>query len=237
MKLALVNGIKTEPRPRLRGICNWCGSEMVAKCGRVKMWHWAHKSKANCDPWWESEGEWHRAWKDQFPIEWQEVIHTDPATGERHIADVKTPSGLVIEFQHSPIAPEEQQSRENFYQNMIWIVDGDRGSLDGNYFSMGLSMDPINLNPLAYGIAWMGTGRLLHNWAEATVDVYLDFGHIITDTLWRLVSFEQSDSVGVVLPIPRDWLIENCINGEPIPAIAVDEKDAWRYRWQMVRIN
>jgi hypothetical protein len=50
----------------------------------------------------ENETEWHRAWKDQFPPEWQEIVHL-AGDGERHIADVKTGDGWVIEFQHSYI--------------------------------------------------------------------------------------------------------------------------------------
>ncbi len=42
------------------------------------------------------------------------------------MADVRTDKGLVIEFQHSYINPEERRQRENFYKNMIWIVDGTR---------------------------------------------------------------------------------------------------------------
>lgn len=126
MKFALVNGIKTEPKPGLHGTCANCQSETVAKCGNLKVWHWAHKSKRTCDQWWENETEWHRKWKNHFPTEWQEVIHTDSNTGEKHIADVKTDKELVIEFQHSAIKPEEIQSREAFYKNMVWVVDGTR---------------------------------------------------------------------------------------------------------------
>ena len=43
-------------------------------------------------------------WKDCFPEQWQETVHVDGRTGERHIADVKADSGLVVEVQHSPIA-------------------------------------------------------------------------------------------------------------------------------------
>ena len=40
------------------------------------------------------------SWKNQFPTEWQEIIQRGN-TGEKHIADVKTKDGWVIEFQHS----------------------------------------------------------------------------------------------------------------------------------------
>jgi competence protein CoiA len=45
MKFAIVDDVKTEPSPKMCGICIHCEAEMVSKCGKVKVWHWAHKSK------------------------------------------------------------------------------------------------------------------------------------------------------------------------------------------------
>ena len=125
MKFALINGERHEPTPGSAGTCPGCGQEVLAKCGTVRIWHWAHKGKRSCDPWWEPETLWHRTWKNLFPAEWQEVPMRAP-DGELHIADVRTPQGLVIEFQHSAIKQEERTSRESFYQNMVWVVDGTR---------------------------------------------------------------------------------------------------------------
>ena len=126
MKFALVDDERREPLPGLNGQCPGCGAEVIARCGEVKVWHWAHKGKRSCDPWWEPETLWHRAWKGLFPLAWQEVPMRDPSTGELHIADVRSPDGLVLEFQHSAIRPEERRSRESFYGRMLWIVDGKR---------------------------------------------------------------------------------------------------------------
>lgn len=126
MKYALVNNEKTEAKKGLNGICPICASELTAKCGEYKVNHWAHKKSRNCDPWWEPETEWHRNWKNNYPAEWQEFLFTDQNTNEKHIADVHTCHNLVIEFQHSSISPNEQKSRESFYKNMIWVVDGTR---------------------------------------------------------------------------------------------------------------
>ncbi len=209
MRFAIIDDVKTEAQPKLKAICPHCNSEMLAKCGRVKVWHWAHKGNPPCDPWWESETEWHRNWKDNFPVDWQEVSHIDPVTGEKHIADVKNPFGLVIEIQHSPIKFEERQSREDFYKEMIWIVDGTRGELDGSYFNMGLS-GPIQESPLAYQISWHGRSKLLHNWGESKAKVYIDFGK---EMLWRLVFFDPVKKIGAVGPIPKTALIEDCLKG------------------------
>ena len=133
MKYALSLNDKIEATPEVRGTCPCCGSDMVAKCGTQKVWHWAHKGKRECDHWWENETEWHRDWKNKFPKEWQEVVHfTDD--GEKHIADVKTPDGLVIEFQHSAISPKEIRLRTAFYERVIWVVDGRRLKKDFEKF-------------------------------------------------------------------------------------------------------
>lgn len=101
-----------------------CKAEVVSKCGKKVVWHWAHTSKKHCDLWWENETPWHREWKSRFPGDWQEVIQFDPITGEKHIADVKTASGLVIEFQNSPLSSEELDLREKFYKNIVWVING-----------------------------------------------------------------------------------------------------------------
>ena len=96
---------------------------MVAKCGPRVVHHWAHASRRNCDPWWENETDWHRGWKNRFPAECRERSHTAP-NGEIHRADIKTPTGIVIEVQHSTMTDEERESRESFYKNLLWILDG-----------------------------------------------------------------------------------------------------------------
>ncbi|MER8440935.1 competence protein CoiA family protein [Mesorhizobium sp. M1312] len=88
---------------------------MVAKCGTQRVWHWARHGNRSCEPWWEPETPWHRGWKDQFPSEQQEIIRHDQK-GEKHIADVMTENGLVIEFQHSHLPLQEKGAREGFYR-------------------------------------------------------------------------------------------------------------------------
>jgi competence CoiA-like predicted nuclease len=123
MKYALVDGIKVEAYKGLKGVCPICGSSLISRCGNRKIHHWAHKGILNCDSWWEPETEWHRNWKNNFPIDWQEYLMNDSVTGERHVADIRTETELVIEFQHSFINSKEQSSRESFYKNMIWVVE------------------------------------------------------------------------------------------------------------------
>lgn len=96
---------------------------MVAKCGPRVMHHWAHRGHRNCDPWWENETEWHREWKNRFPESCREISHI-AADGEIHRADIRTPTGVYIEVQHSAITDAERVSRESFYGNLVWVIDG-----------------------------------------------------------------------------------------------------------------
>lgn len=123
MQFALVNGQRREAQRGAAGTCPDCGSAMVAKCGPRVIHHWAHASRRNCDPWWENETDWHREWKNCFPEECREVSHAAP-DGEIHRADIKTPTGIVIEVQHSTMTDDERESRESFYRNLVWILDG-----------------------------------------------------------------------------------------------------------------
>ena len=203
MRYSIVSGTRTPPTPNSRGYCPGCGAEVISKCGRHLVWHWAHVSKQHCDQWWESETEWHRKWKDQFPVEWQEVPGRDSVTGEIHIADVRSPSGLVIEFQHSPIHPDEVAAREAFHRRIVWIVDGCRNELDKNYFGLRLG-GRISQNPAQRGLRWHGKSKLFHNWASAGGVVYIDFG---TDIVWKLLNFDVSQKSGEVEWVERAKLI------------------------------
>lgn len=119
MRFAIVGNNRIEAQPKLQGLCPCCFKPVVAKCGEQKVWHWAHRGNTACDNWWEKETEWHRAWKNNYPTEWQEKSLFDEKTGEKHIADVCTIRNLVIEFQHSYISQKERVSREQFYK--IWF--------------------------------------------------------------------------------------------------------------------
>ena len=172
MKYALHNNNRIEPSPKAKATCPCCGSHVVAKCGTKKVWHWAHKSKQMCDHWWENETPWHRDWKNCFPEEWQEVVHF-AEDGEKHIADVKTPSGLVIEFQHSAIKPDEIKSREKFYKHMIWIVDGSRLITDTQKLTAIASNSAFELEKQ---FASKIEKAIPKNWITNSVTVYFDIG-------------------------------------------------------------
>lgn len=126
IRYAIVNGEKAEPVKGLKGFCPGCNTPVTAKCGLIRVHHWAHLQAKDCDPWWEPMTEWHLDWQNQFPPAWREVICRDPDSNEFHRADIHTPSGLTIEFQHSPLSFEEIQRRNDFYNKIVWVVNGQR---------------------------------------------------------------------------------------------------------------
>jgi competence protein CoiA len=171
MQFAFVDGNRRPAEPGLSGECPACRAEVIAKCGKVRVPHWAHRATRHCDPWWEPETEWHRAWKSEFPEEYQEqpVRSSD---GELHIADVRHPhTGLVIEFQHSAISEEEVASREAFWQPMLWIVDGLRLKRTREKFYNGLTLDKrISALTIPFSDAIPAV------WRNRKAPVLLDFG-------------------------------------------------------------
>ncbi len=212
MHFAIVDNVEREAAPKLTGVCKCCGSEVIGKCGVHIAWHWAHSSRAECDPWWETETVWHRNWKNHFPLNCQEVIHYDPATKEKHIADIKTPHGIIIEFQNSPIKPEELISRESFYESMIWVVNGCRSDFDKINFQLGLYGHPLPLasGKAGYQFAWYSRGKLPHNWSRTRHPTFLDFGE---DTILQLLSFELKTKHGLVKPISKADFISDLLSG------------------------
>ena len=185
-KYALVDGTRREAdKSGLRGTCQFDGHPMVARCGPIRKPHWAHLGAYTCDPWWESETQWHRDWKALFPAEWQEVLHVDKATGEKHIADVETDKGWVFEFQHSRIKPEERQARDAFYPKLIWIVDGTRRKKDVPQFA-----SVWKEGRLVGGRQYIRRVRvdgcaLLQEWSTSSAPVLFDLG--MKPTLWWLL--------------------------------------------------
>lgn len=227
MKYALVNGERQEAQPKLRGSCPNCGSEVVSKCGTQRVWHWSHLQKLECDRWWEPETEWHRNWKGHFPKDWQEVSHA-AADGERHIADIKTDRGLVIELQHSPITPEERASREDFYTTMVWVVDGLRYKLDLEAFRSAVAHGHILRDDPLYVDPYKETG-IFRRWAPIQRPVFIDFGNeqfsvagfpLTEPVLWQFLLHPQKKSI-LIAAVTRGSFIDFCLNGGELRHLAV----------------
>ena len=226
MKYAFVNNQRVEAQKGMKGICPVCQQPVIAKCGQIKVNHWAHSKSSHCDKWWESETEWHRAWKNHFPEEWQEVITYDEKTGEKHIADIKTDQGFVIEFQHSHIKPEEQKSREEFYKNMIWVVDGTRLKLTFPRFYKSFHQGNFHLIPnTRVFYLFFAEECIPKEWLNSTVPVIMDFKnsthteHLkllkdgdIKEFLWCILPIKYNHST-IIYQLDREEFIDHTTRG------------------------
>ncbi|MFY0629156.1 MAG: hypothetical protein JXR05_02175 [Flavobacteriaceae bacterium] len=110
-----------------RAKCPDCDSVVIGRKGSFKIKHWYHKTKNECDSWYEPITEWHLKWQNLFPIKYREVS-IRKTYGKSHRADLKLKNNLVIEVQNSPINIVEIEERESFYgeNNMIWILNGEK---------------------------------------------------------------------------------------------------------------
>lgn len=215
LKFAILENEKIEAQPGLTASCIGCGRPMISKCGDINIWHWAHKNERRCDPWWEKETPWHRGWKAPYPKEWQEVVHYSDTTGEKHIADVKTNLGWVIEIQHSFLKTDERNSRENFYKKLIWIVDGKRRTKDHQKFVEAISRaEVISNSPLCIRKINQHGCNLINDWADSNSPVFFDFGETIKsgdsliEVVWWLLPKDHNGERKYLMLEPKLRLVQ-----------------------------
>jgi hypothetical protein len=225
MQYAIVEGQKREASPGLLGTCPLCGAVMTPKCGKFRVAHWAHPPGI-VDHRWEPETEWHRNWKGCFPFECQEIVH-QASSGEKHIADVKTTHGRVIEFQNSAISDEERRSREEFYRPMCWVVNGQRLKWDRRHFFEAVHGGKVlTAKPLTLVVP-VDKCLLLRKWADSRVRVFFDFGdteepgdvfRFGAPVLWAAEPGSPK-GMAVLRPVRRSAFLEAMINGGPLKGI------------------
>ncbi len=159
---AIRNNERIRATPKDKATCPICNKEVIAKCGTIKIWHWSHLSKRDCDDWAEPDNEWHINWQNEFPKEWQEV-----KVGN-HRADIKTRNGMIIEFQNSSLSVLQIYERENFYDNMVWVLNGEKFG------------DRLNIRfdgeRKIYTFRWKNPPK---SWWYAKKEIYVDQGNCL----------------------------------------------------------
>jgi len=189
------DGAPCEATPGESAYCPGCGDPVIAKCGDVNAWHWAHKIREDCDPWSEPESAWHIDWKNHFPRSNQEVILPP------HRADIRTDNRLVIELQHSAISPEVIREREKFYGNMVWVVDAEE-------FVQNFEIFP-HRGYIAFRWKWMR-----RSWLAAEKQVLLDLRDEMF--LFEIVKLNKKGT-GYGHLLNKQELIESFRNGSYEP--------------------
>lgn len=182
MKFAInAEGKRCVPSKGGRGFCPLCGKAVRARCGNIRAHHWYHESLKECaytNYTHVHETPWHLHWKKYFEEDWQEVILT-ASDGEKHISDVRTPHGLTIEFQHSPISEEERISREKFYSSvgkMIWVVDGTKSKHNWNRWNNCRLLRESSRVLTSGGMIIENAKEMLPaEWLRCSIPVFFDF--------------------------------------------------------------
>lgn len=112
------NGARLLATPGEHGLCPGCGMPVSARCGEVKIWHWAHDNLSDCP--YAPETEWHLKWKSLFPTECVEIING------AHRADVIF-NGVVYEFQTVALEPSVMIERQAFWESkgyrFYWVFN------------------------------------------------------------------------------------------------------------------
>ena len=155
-------GVKGIASPKQIAKCPICGEDVLAKCGKIKIWHWAHRNKTDCDSWYEPETQWHKQWKDEYPKELQEF------TMGCHRADIRTKSRWIIELQNSTISTNGIIERELYYKRMIWLLNS--GTL-----CKGLRLKEKN------GIITFRWKNPPKSWWYANKEIYVDLSGIVSN--------------------------------------------------------
>lgn len=172
-------GVVQRARPGWRGFCPLCRGPVLAKCGTIVIWHWAHVADRCADSWAE-ESEWHLHWK-AWALEqgWRVEVPIEKG-GVRHRADIITPAGWVIELQHSGLDARQITERERFYGAVIWIWD----------MTTREERFVFNDRPRWTGFRWKRP-----MWSLCTIrrPLYLDFGHSLLRTSLDRVESRYGD--------------------------------------------
>ena len=183
---------KIRATPKEKAICPICKKEVIDKCGLIKIWHWAHIVDYECDSFGEPESEWHLNWKNYFSKDEQEIIINN------HRADIKTKNGIIIELQNSPLSPQKIIERELFYQNMIWIINGE---------TLGKNFGCLRYNKLK-GNKKFNWKWLPKSWLSATKPIFVDISSWDKDILFKIDKLNEN-GLGDGLKISKSAFLIN----------------------------
>lgn len=152
--------------PGARVQCLYCDGVLIAKCGQINRWHWAHEADGSDCVGSEGEGHWHLSWKA-----WAERrgANTEVQSGH-HRADIVWPDGDVWELQSTYLGLDDIAKREAHYGdrltwvyrwtparfNRLWNCGGGWFRWNRPAWSMAMSQRPIvwHLNDRLYDVTF-----------------------------------------------------------------------------------
>ena len=127
------NQERMHPHPKGKGSCPVCSEEVIAKCGSVNVWHWAHKTSTDC-PGAKLETYWHRQMKEKFPEDQREAIvrnHLGTVIADAY--DKETNTMYEFDFKNQ-LTTEEINKKNDIYRasgyKVIWVFHVDDSITD-----------------------------------------------------------------------------------------------------------
>jgi hypothetical protein len=133
----LLNHERQTPRDwddAVPSLCPDCGAVLIARRGRILVWHWAHRARPGPPPGTDGcaceESSWHLLWKDVYHRfdGWEVEVPVELA-GERFRLDAaRLETGRVREFVHSLSERYLQKhlALKRSGLDVLWIFDGER---------------------------------------------------------------------------------------------------------------
>lgn len=201
MKYALLNGVYVTATPHQKdAICPLCKSKVVAKCGVIKVHHWAHKKGNPCDSWREADSEWRHRWLEHFvDCDVEAIIENN---GTRHFADIKTKNGTTVLLRRGRVKEAELRKMEDFFEGLVWIVDlsaNKRAAIKLRNAFRDRTIHKVFKN--AYRtFGGLGIG-IPDEWSRNRYPVIFDFSGVedvpqfISQYMWCLMPYEENSLV------------------------------------------
>lgn len=228
MKFALLGNERIVAQPHIKGaICPKCRTEVISKCGEIRVNHWAHKNKIQCDKWME-DSEWREKWLDEFPSDWQEPV-IDRGT-ESHFVDIRTPNNTMILLHQSHLTVEIVRERETFYSTPVWIINAGRYKNSVNRFLSCFEKSyikepkrtPENLRDPFLLLSEFNVDKVFHrSWLSCHFPVFLDYTTATAgrdhryaeqlDYLWCLMPYSVQ-GFRILFKFTKQQLIEKLIH-------------------------
>ena len=179
--------------------CPICGEALCVRAlnSLAVQQHFSHKRGSKClDNWQHDMSEWHINWQEQFPEECREIVVTK--NGIKHRADILI-QNTVIEFQHSPISPEEFEERNFFYSdcgyNVVWVFDA------ADKVKGLISEDPIDPMWCPFReLYWKRAKNTFRNRVPYNISIYLQYKSTISTPQFQNQMFDIMIKTKVVTP-------------------------------------
>jgi hypothetical protein len=168
--------------------------------------HWAHNplpdgTLRNCTNDRGEMSEWHLEWQHQRA----DVTDIEVVRGD-HRADVRNPSGIVIEFQNSSIDPEDVAAREAHWSRGVWVVNGTGERDDGSARVTVRRLPDQDPSDPYRSIQWPHAPKLLY---RAKWPIWIDVGPDVG--LIQVRNFDGGRGNGWL--VTHEWFITEVVNG------------------------